>query len=63
MEGGILMDNPCNDVAMIYLRLGTIFDHMIIKDCYEAGLMPEDAWKTYLEKMISTHIPNTESEG
>ena len=56
------MNDPCNDVAMIYLRIGTIFDHMLIKDCYKAGLMSEDAWKSYLKNMISTHIPNTESE-
>ena len=56
------MDNLYDSVTMIYLRIGTIFDHMLIKDCYEAGLMSEDAWKTYLKNMISTHIPNTESE-
>ena len=62
MDGGILMNDSCNDIAMIYLRIGTIFDHMLIKDCYEAGLMSEDAWKSYLKNMMTCKSTKEDEE-
>lgn len=59
---GLHMANT--DVAMIYLRIGVMFDHMIIKDCYEAGMMTEEAWKSYLKNMMcsSTKEDNNDAD-
>lgn len=49
-DGGLfLMPDPFNDVR-------NIFNHMVIKDCYEAGLISEDVWKGYLKKLANKLI-------
>lgn len=49
LDDGLLMPDPYNDVTMIDTR--RIFQHMVIKDCYEAGLISEDIWKSYLKQL------------
>lgn len=49
-DGGLLMPDPYNGVTMMGVR--SIFDHMVIKDCYEAGLISEDIWKSYLKQLM-----------
>ena len=56
------MDNLYNSVAAIYLRMGVIFDYMIIKDGYEAGLMSEDAWKSYLKQLMDISTKENKEE-
>ena len=51
MFEGLLMNDLCNSVTMIGIK--NIFNHMVLKDCYEAGLISEDAWKSYLKGLIS----------
>ena len=53
-DSGFLMPDPYNGVTMIGVR--NIFNHMVIKDCYEAGLISEDEWKGYLKNQISVLI-------
>ena len=50
MFEGLLMSDPYNGVTMIGVR--NIFDHMVVKDCYEAGLISEDEWKSYLKRLM-----------
>ena len=50
-DGGILMNDLCNSVTMIGIK--NIFNHMVLKDCYEAGLISEDEWKSYLKGLIN----------
>ena len=49
MFESLLMSDPYNGVTMIGVR--NIFDHMVVKDCYEAGLISEDEWKSYLKRL------------
>ena len=37
-------------ITMIGVK--NLLEHMVIKDCYEAGLMSEDEWKSYLKSLI-----------
>ena len=53
-DGGILMPDPYNGVAAIGVR--NVLTHMVIKDCYEAGLISEDIWKSYLEQLADLII-------
>lgn len=50
-DGGLLMPDPYNSITAIGAK--GILDHMIIKDCYEAGLISEDEWKLYLKRLIN----------
>ena len=45
-DGGLLMPDP-----YINIDVKSIFEHMVIKDCYEAGLISEDIWKSYLKQL------------
>lgn len=51
-DGGRLMPDLYSGVAMVGVK--NIFDHMAIKDCYEAGLITEDEWKSYLKRLINS---------
>ena len=51
MFEGLLMSDPYNGITTISVR--NIFDHMVVKDCYEAGLISEDEWKSYLKRLAN----------
>ncbi len=51
MLEGLLTSDPYNGVTMMGVR--NIYDHMILKDCYEAGLISEDVWKSYLKRLLN----------
>ena len=61
MDGEILINDFYNNVTMFGLR--NIFDHMVVKDCYEAGLMSEDEWKSYLKRLIKIYQLNEDRAG
>ena len=56
-DGGRLMADLYNGVAMVGVR--NVFDHMVIRDCYEAGLISEDEWKSYLKRLINSTKEDT----
>ena len=60
MFDGLLTTDPYNGVAAIGAR--NIFEHMVIKDCYEAGLISEDIWKSYL-KQLADLITKEDNDG
>ena len=41
-----------NDLLML-AKLDIIYNHMILRDAHEAGLIPEDLWK---EKIGRAHV-------
>ena len=49
MFDGLLTTDPYNGIAVIGVK--NIFEHMVIKDCYEAGLISEDIWESYLKQL------------
>ena len=55
------MFDPYNSVTMMGVK--SIFDHMVLKDCYEAGLISEDTWKSYLKQLISASATKEEKDG
>ena len=60
MFEGLLMSNPYNSITAIGVK--STLDHMIIKDCYEAGLIPEDEWKLYLKRLINAMKEDNDGE-
>lgn len=46
-DGGLLTAG----VTMIGVK--NLLEHMVIKDCYEAGMISEDEWKSYLKGLIN----------
>jgi len=61
-DGGILMPDPYTNGITMIAGVTNIFVHMMIKDCYEAGLISENEWKEYLKKQISV-IAKEETDG
>lgn len=57
-DGGLLMPDPYNSITAIDAK--SILDHMILKDCYEAGLISEDEWKSYLKRLIEINLTTKE---
>lgn len=45
------MQDLCNDTAIVSITI--IFQHMLLKDSYEAGLISEDMWKSYLKRSMN----------
>ena len=41
-----------NDLLML-AKLDIIYNHMILRDAHEAGLIPEDLWKEMLKTELS----------
>lgn len=45
-----------NSLNNISIGLHVLYNHLILKDCYEVGLIPEDTWKTYLMDELNVMI-------
>lgn len=48
-------------VTMIGVK--NLLEHMVVKDCYEAGLISEDEWKSYLKRMIYASKTKEDNNG
>ena len=60
-DGGILMPDSYNSMATLGIK--SILDHMMLKDCYEAGLISEDEWKSYLKNLIKAAATKEDNDG
>ena len=40
--------------SSILFKLDVIFNHMVLKDAHDAGLLPDDLWARYLSTQINT---------
>lgn len=59
-DGGLLMPDPYNSITILGAK--SILDHMIIKDCYEAGLISEDEWRSYLKLLLNINTAKEEDK-
>lgn len=56
-DGGLLTD------VITMMGVKDILEHMVIKDCYEAGMISEDEWKSYLKRMIDASATKEDENG